>query len=134
MQIQFRRLKTTLVILTTGLSLNALAFLDFNNYQSGYDDNDWPVWTPMYWMEEVFDGNDKHRAYQNYPYPYNNRAYNVNARHFNMGQMPTPTQAYWLESEQGQNTVKFDTPAAMSFSQDNSAKRSVRPGMNSRGF
>ena len=27
-----------------------------NNGWGGY--NDWPVWTPMYWAEEMFDDND----------------------------------------------------------------------------
>ncbi len=26
-----------------------------NNDMYGYDDNDWPEWTPMYWMEEMMD-------------------------------------------------------------------------------
>ena len=30
-----------------------------------YDDNDWPEWTPMYWMEEFFNDDE---AY--YPPPY----------------------------------------------------------------
>ena len=38
-------------------SFNANAFLDFNSYGSGYDDNNWPVWTPMFWMEKVTDNN-----------------------------------------------------------------------------
>jgi len=30
-----------------------------------WDDNDWPEWTPMYWMEEFFDDDD----YDYYPPP-----------------------------------------------------------------
>ena len=42
---------------------------------NGYGDyNDWPVWTPMYWMEEFFDngfGNNDDYGYGGYGYnPY----------------------------------------------------------------
>jgi hypothetical protein len=38
--------------------------------------NCWPVWTPMYWMEEVFDDND-YRGYGPYGYgvPYGGYGY-----------------------------------------------------------
>jgi hypothetical protein len=26
-----------------------------SGWNNGYDDNDWPEWTPMYWMEEMMD-------------------------------------------------------------------------------
>lgn len=26
-----------------------------NSWNDYYDDNDWPEWTPMYWMEEMMD-------------------------------------------------------------------------------
>ena len=110
-------------------SFNAQAFLDFNNYQSGYqhpDDNDWPIWTPMYWMEEVFDRGDRRdRRYQNYPYPYGGTPYNINAQRFNMNQMPTPDEAYYLETQApAQQAASFNTPAAMSFSQTQEAQGS----------
>ena len=99
-------------ILTTSLciSLNASAFLDFNSYGPGYDDNDWPVWTPMYWMEEMFGDNDNDRRYRYYPYPYNNAPYNIGAQHFNMQQMPTPDCAYQLET----NTAPMQNQVYMS--------------------
>ena len=96
-------------------SLQAHAFLDFNNYGADYKDNNWPIWTPMYWMEKATDNNmfgNKHN--QGYGYPYNNRPYNINATHFDMSQMPTPDQAYQAESNQLPQPM-FMTPAAQSF-------------------
>ena len=99
-------------------SFNVSAFLDFNSYGSDYKNNDWPVWTPMFWMEKVTD-NDMfgNKRNQGYGYPYNSRPYNVNASHFDMSQMPTPDQAYQAESNRMPHpTPMFMTPAAQSFS------------------
>ncbi len=106
--------KTLFVGLLLG-SINANAFLDFNSYAPGYDNNDWPIWTPMYWMEEMFDDNDGNYRNYRYPYPYNNNPYNVGASHFNMNQMPTPDQAHIAENYDFP-FPEFTTPAAMSFS------------------
>ena len=69
--------------LLTGLlvsSLNAQAFLDFNSYGSDYQNNDWPIWTPMFWMEKVKDNNMfSNKRTNNYGYPYDNRPFNVGA-------------------------------------------------------
>lgn len=53
-----------------------------NNWSNGW--NDWPVWTPMYWAEEMFDDNYGYGPY-NYggysPYgygPYNYGGYGPN--------------------------------------------------------
>ena len=36
-----------------------------------YDCNDWPEWTPMYWMEEMMDGfDDDDDYYRHGPYGY----------------------------------------------------------------
>lgn len=107
-------------ILLAGLiisSFNAHAFLDFNSYGSDYQDNNWPVWTPMFWMEKVTDNNrfnNDNERYGNYGYPYNNRPYNVGASQFNMAQMPTPEQAFRGESHKMPMST-YMTPAAMSF-------------------
>ncbi len=99
------------------VSLNSNAFLDFNSFGPDYKDNNWPIWTPMYWMEKVTDNDmfgDKRN--QGYGYPYNNRPYNINASHFDMSQMPTPDQAYQAEnSKTAQPQPMFMTPAAQSF-------------------
>ncbi|MBT3195664.1 MAG: hypothetical protein HOE35_04155 [Candidatus Ruthia sp.] len=114
-------------------SFNAQAFLDFNSYGSGYDDNDWPVWTPMFWMEKVtdnnmFSNNNNNKRNQGYGYPYNNRPYNVNASRFDMSQMPTPDQAYQAESNRMPHpTPMFMTPAAQSFT--NSGNTGNMPSM-----
>ena len=43
----------------------------FFGNNNGYDDNDWPEWTPMYWMEEFFNNNDDDRYPRSYaPSPY----------------------------------------------------------------
>ena len=34
---------------------NAGWFGSNNSWDDYYDDNDWPEWTPMYWMEEMMD-------------------------------------------------------------------------------
>ncbi|EEZ79620.1 hypothetical protein [Candidatus Thioglobus sp.] len=97
------------------VSFNANAFLDFNSYGSGYDDNNWPIWTPMFWMEKVTDnGMFGNKNNQGYGYPYNNQPYNVGASRFNMNQMPTPDQAYRTESGFMPH-LNFMTPAAQSF-------------------
>lgn len=99
------------------VSFNANAFLDFNNFGPDYKNKNWPIWTPMYWMEKVSDndmfGNNRN---QGYGYPYNNRPYNINASHFDMSQMPTPDQAYQAENNKmRQSQPMFMTPAAQSF-------------------
>lgn len=56
------------------VSVNANAFWGGNNNGS-YDYNDWPVWTPMYWMEEMsneFDNNGWGNGNGNGYGPYNN--------------------------------------------------------------
>jgi len=42
--------------LTLGMSQSASAVWGDNWGGNGY--NDWPTWTPMYWMEEMFDNFD----------------------------------------------------------------------------
>lgn len=40
-----------------------------------YEENDWPEWTPMYWMEEMmdsFDDNDNEGFFGNMPFGGNN--------------------------------------------------------------
>lgn len=47
----------------------------FFGNNNGYDNNDWPEWTPMYWMEEFFNNDDDNypRSYGGrYPNPYQN--------------------------------------------------------------
>ena len=107
-------MKKTIFIALISLSMSASAFLDFNHYSSPYDDNDWPIWTPMYWMEKISDNNTSNQRYQGYPYPYNNRPYNIYATRFDMSQMPTPDQAYQAESLPLPAPV-YSTPAAQSF-------------------
>jgi hypothetical protein len=106
------------------ISFNANAFLDFNSYGVDYKNNDWPIWTPMYWMEKVTDndifGNQRNRGYS---YPYNNRPYNIGASQFDMSQMPTPGQAYQAESNYMPQPM-YTTPAAQSFT-----NRGIMPPM-----
>ncbi len=111
--------KILLVGLIAG-SFNAQAFLDFNSYGSDYQDNNWPVWTPMFWMNKVTDNDMFGNNNQNYGYPYNNRPYNIGASQFNMSQMPTPDQAFQDESRQVPAPT-YMTPAAMSFSNPQSS-------------
>ena len=53
---------------------NAGWFGSNNNGYGGYDDNDWPEWTPMYWMEEMMDewDNDDDDDYYRYHTGYYN--------------------------------------------------------------
>ncbi|WP_428087335.1 hypothetical protein [Candidatus Thioglobus sp.] len=113
-------------ILLIGLfssSLTAQAFLDFNSYGSDYKNNDWPVWTPMFWMDKVND-NNTFSSNRNNNYPYNTQPYNAGAAKFNMAQMPTPDQAYQAESQKTP-TPTYMTPAAMSFA--NPIDRDAKP-------
>jgi len=49
-----------IIILGLGMSLGTAHGFGWNNSNpwGGCDDNDWPEWTPMYWMEEILGGND----------------------------------------------------------------------------
>jgi hypothetical protein len=118
-------------ILLAGLiavSFNAHAFLDFNTYGDDYKNNDWPVWTPMFWMDKAKDNNPfSDNKNTQYGYPYNNRPYNVGASQFNMAKMPTPNQAFQAESQQAPSPA-YMTPAAMSFS--NSNNKTTSPAYN----
>ena len=47
-----------------------------NNGRGNNGWNDWPVWTPMYWAEEMFDDNDNYGPYNYGGYgPYNYGGY-----------------------------------------------------------
>ena len=65
-------MKARILAILFGLlvSMNAVASWFGNN--SGYrGGNDWPEWTPMYWMEEMMDGWDNDDDYYGYgPYGY----------------------------------------------------------------
>jgi|SaaInl4_150m_RNA_FD_contig_81_53745_length_511_multi_13_in_0_out_0_1 hypothetical protein len=64
------------------VSVNANAFWGGNN-NGGYNYNDWPVWTPMYWMEEMeneFDDNNwggNGNGWNNGYGPYNGGGYGM---------------------------------------------------------
>lgn len=70
---------TTLVVATASLLLmSATASADWFGNRWNDDYNDWPTWTPMYWMQEMSDrfNNDGWRDYRygpngyGYPPPY----------------------------------------------------------------
>jgi opacity protein-like surface antigen len=66
---------------------NASWFGGNNNSYGGYDDNDWPEWTPMYWMEEMmdeWDNNDDEDYYR-----YGGQGF---APRYGYGPMPYPQQ------------------------------------------
>ncbi len=52
-------LKLSLALVLLGGSVNASAWWGGD----GWDWNPWPVWTPMYWMEEMIDNNDWYDGY-----------------------------------------------------------------------
>ena len=58
--------------LLVSMSANAGWFGNNNSWgNNGYDDSDWPEWTPMYWMEEMFDNfDDDDDYYRRGPYGY----------------------------------------------------------------
>ena len=75
-----RFFRTTILALFLFVSYNAQAN---NNFFGGndcppwaYDCNDWPVWTPMYWMEEMSNAWDNNNYYDNY-YPYGGYGYGM---------------------------------------------------------
>lgn len=117
-------MKKIILVSLMSLSINCYAFFDFNNYQSPYADNDWPVWTPMYWMEEIFDNDRFGNSTRNmYPYPYGNQPFNIQASHFDMSQMPTPNEAYLFENKLLESPV-YHTPAAQFFANPESVETS----------
>ncbi len=120
-------MKKILLVGLTIMSFNAQAFLDFNSYGDDYKNNDWPVWTPMFWMDKAKNNSPfSDNKNTQYGYPYNNRPYNVGASQFNMANMPTPNQAFQAESQQAPSPI-YMTPAAMSFSNlNNKASSPVR--------
>jgi hypothetical protein len=121
-------MKKILLVGLTVMSFNAQAFLDFNSYGNDYKNNDWPVWTPMFWMDKAKNNNPfSDNKNTQYGYPYNNRPYNVGASQFNMANMPTPNQAFQAESQQAPSPI-YMTPAAMSFSNLNNKASS--PALN----
>ena len=121
-------MKKILLVGLTVMSFNAQAFLDFNSYGDDYKNNDWPVWTPMFWMDKAKNNNPfSDNKNTQYGYPYNNRPYNVGASQFNMANMPTPNQAFQAESQQAPSPI-YMTPAAMSFSNLNNKASS--PALN----
>ena len=121
-------MKKILLVGLTVMSFNAQAFLDFNSYGNDYKNNDWPVWTPMFWIDKAKNNNPfSDNKNTQYGYPYNNRPYNVGASQFNMANMPTPNQAFQAESQQAPSPI-YMTPAAMSFSNLNNKASS--PALN----
>lgn len=59
-------MKTQLKLLIAGLLLlfTSSSFAWWGNNGWGNNGwNNWPVWTPMYWAEEVFDDNDRYGPY-----------------------------------------------------------------------
>ncbi len=52
-----KRIKTTLTALIFGLFISTAAGAQWWGNSYGYPGgNDWPEWTPMYWMDEMSDG------------------------------------------------------------------------------
>ena len=79
-----------------GLLLSANAAASWFGSDSGpWDDNDWPEWTPMYWMEEMmneFDDDDDYYGYGPYGMPYGYAPYGYQQAPFAgpYGQPPVP--------------------------------------------
>jgi hypothetical protein len=109
--------KTTTLLLAAllmAMSTSASAFWRDRYNDSYYDYNDWPVFTPMYWMEEFMDefDNDRYgnrgwgnrgfgnRGYRGYPpyggYGYPQRGYGAPyggyAPYYAPAQPPRPAQ------------------------------------------
>lgn len=111
-----RLLRTATFSLFLLLSYNAQAN---NDWFSGndcppwaYNCNDWPVWTPMYWMEEMSNNWDNNNYNDYYPYggygygmppmpygyqgpamPYGNQQYGAPMPYYNGPQQaPAPTK------------------------------------------
>lgn len=67
--------RTLAILFGLLISANATAGW-FGSNNNAWDDNDWPEWTPMYWMDEMmneFDSDDDYYGYygpQGMPYGY----------------------------------------------------------------
>jgi len=60
--------------LTLGVASSASAFWG-DNWNGGNGYNDWPTWTPMYWMDEMFNTFDDNGWGGNRPWGWNRGGY-----------------------------------------------------------
>ena len=91
-------MKTQLKLLIAGLLLlfSASSFGWWgNNGWGGW--NPYPVWTPMYWAEEMFDDNDYYGPYGGYP-GYGGYGYPAN---FAQSSMPAPDPTHLTSARRG---------------------------------
>lgn len=94
-----RKFLTASAIVLITFSANINAFWGGNNSNDPWDDNDWPVWSPMYWMEEMSDEFDNNSwsggngyGYQPYGYAPSMPQYGPHSTPYS-GQAPYPQYA-----------------------------------------
>lgn len=63
-------MKSLIKLLAAATLLGASASASAWWGNNGWDWNPWPVWTPMYWMEEMVGDDDWYGPYGGYGYPY----------------------------------------------------------------
>ncbi|MBF0266018.1 MAG: sulfur globule protein CV1 [Gammaproteobacteria bacterium] len=59
------KIPTTITILLLVFSTNSNAWWGGMNSSDPWDENDWPVWSPMFWMEEMSDEFDNNNKWNN---------------------------------------------------------------------
>ena len=85
-----------LAVLLFAVSTSASAFWR-DRYYDDYDYNDWPVFTPMYWMEEFIDEFDRDSRYGNRGWGnrgWGNRGWNRGYRGYPYGGYGAPYGGY----------------------------------------
>jgi hypothetical protein len=104
--------------LTLGVAQSASAGWN-DNWGGGNGYNDYPVWTPMYWMDEMFNNFDDNGYGNNTPWGWNrggNRGYNNNGYYpqqgygYPQGAYPQPSYSPYGYAPQQQAPVYQQSP------------------------
>lgn len=102
-------------IISIAFSVNANAFWGGNNSNDPWDDNDWPVWSPMYWMEEMSDEFDNNswggNSYNGYGYGHQPYGYAPPMPQYGPYSSPYSGQTPYPQYAPGYNAPNYPAPS-----------------------